>query len=170
LLLIHGTTDALVEFETTTESVFANANWPTYRIELENGSHVGFVEGVPTLPGTHPDFLACLFFPPIDPSDPEAGEAFEYLTSRTPETGFVSPGPAPLPCKYGAQETSPWMVPQRQIELTKVGILAFALSHFGESPSIRAKAGTFLHETFNAENPDATLEAKEFSLDWLGRH
>jgi hypothetical protein len=170
LLAIHGTADALVEYDTVAGEVFENANWPTLALELEGGSHIGFVDPAPVIPGTHPDYLACMFFPPVDPSDPAFGEAFAYLAGRIPDTGFAIPGEAPLPCTYGAQTQTSWMELQRQLDLTKAGILAFSLSHFGEDLSTRSKAQTFLYRTFNDENPDATLERKPFSWDWLGTY
>jgi dienelactone hydrolase len=167
LLLLHGTADALIDYETSSRSVLQNANWPTVLISFDGGSHVGYIEGVPVLPGTHPDTLACLFFPEIDPTDPEVGIAFQYLTNRVPDTGFSSPGPAPLPCVFGAQNL-PWMPTSRQLILTKVSLAAFAIAHFGDTPAKRIDAHTFLRRKFAAENGDVTLETKPFSWDWLG--
>jgi hypothetical protein len=167
LLLLHGNADALVDYETTSRAVFQNADWPTLLISLEGGSHVAYLEGVPVLPGTHPDTLACLFFPEIDPTDPEAGIAFEYLTNRVPDTGVSSLGPAPLPCVFGAQNL-PWMPMAQQLILTKVSLAAFALAHFGDTAAKRIDAHVFLHEKLAAENAGVTLEVKPWSWDWLG--
>ena len=127
---------------------------------------IGFSVWYPTdaFPGVHPDTLACAFLPPVDP---EYSIAFDYLTERTPDTGFVSPGPAALPCEYGAQDLS-WMEKERQYELTKASVLAFAQSHFAREHEQRILASAYLRKTFDAENPDATLEAKRPAWDWLG--
>jgi predicted dienelactone hydrolase len=157
LLIIHGTADALIPYEAVSGAVFERSNWPVRRLTLVGGSHIGYSEGIPVFPGTHPDFLACLFFPPIDPNDPEAGIAFEYLAGRTPDTGVEIDLTTPLPCTFGAQNL-PAMTPQRQSKLARAGILAYLLAHFGDTLGEKGRALGFLEHDFNAENEDAFFE------------
>jgi predicted dienelactone hydrolase len=149
LLLIHGSADALIEFDTVAGTVFRNALAPKYLIRLEGGTHMGFADGVPTLPFLHPDRLACLFFPSIDDDDPETGKAFRHLANRGPDLGVNFDPKAPLPCSYGA-ESQAWMPPAEQLALTKLALLHFLGSHFGEDPAAREQAHASLLLAFGS--------------------
>jgi predicted dienelactone hydrolase len=168
LFLIHGTIDALIEFESTTESVFANANRPVHRLALAGGTHIGFTGISFASSGGQPDSFVCRFTPPIDTNDPAATVGFDYLANRRPYTGFESPSTASPPCSYGAEDAAEWMLPSRQLELTKIGILGFALSHFGDSATDRLQAHAFIRERFNMENGDAITEDKHVGRGWSG--
>jgi predicted dienelactone hydrolase len=149
LLVIHGSADALIDFDSVAGTVFRNAPAPKYLIRLEGGTHMGFGDGLPTLPFLHPDRLACFFFPAIDEDDPETGQAFRQLASRGPALGVSSEPKAPLPCSYGAEGLA-WMPPAEQLALTKLALLHFLGSHFGEDPAAREQAQASLLLAFGS--------------------
>jgi predicted dienelactone hydrolase len=165
LLIVHGTADALIPYDPVAEAVFDNAPVPLVRLTLIGGSHVGYSTLVPTFPNTHPDTIGCLFFPPIDTDDPEAGVAFEYLASRRPDTGVEIDLDTPLPCTFGAEDL-PWMEPARQEQLTHASVLAFLLGHFGDSAAERSNALEFLETLFELENDDVVVEAQPGSWSY----
>jgi dienelactone hydrolase len=154
LLLLAGTSDALVPYKQNAKRPFRAARAPKALVSITGASHTGFAGPLVTHSGTpHPDTIGCAAIGNVVPDDPDA-DPFAGLEGK--EYGIVStPMRCPLPCQNEPLPPSA-LPPAEQQDLTKIAGIAFFEGVLRDDIGARC----FLRETFAAENDAVAVRAR----------
>jgi dienelactone hydrolase len=149
-LIIAGTADELVPL-VGPEKAFSLAPPPVTLLELEGGTHTGFMNReIPFVANNDtPECERLLSFNPMS-----GDAAFNEALTRGVGPGVIDPtGCTPLCATRFAQT----MGASRQIELSRVATLA----HFEAVLKGRPDAGEFLREQLSTQAPDAQVRTRQ---------
>jgi dienelactone hydrolase len=145
-LMIAGTADGLVDFETnalpTPDRIHDGG-----LVSIAGATHVGFdqvASGPMRLLG-NPDAVVCRLAGADPESTPES--PFDGLLG-TPEQGLLAVGEYPPPC---AKTFDRVMAAGRQQQLTRLAVRAFLESRFARDPALRAAHADFLARVMPGE-------------------
>ncbi|MDG2305559.1 MAG: hypothetical protein P8R42_13130 [Candidatus Binatia bacterium] len=158
-LMLAGTADALVPYETNAEPIprlVSNAAL----LSVGNGTHTGFVAASDRFPNRlipQPDAMGCFML--RRNLDPEAEPPEGYFASLgDPEDGVIS-GSRPPPCASGLPDAP--LAPGRQLMITRLAALAFFGSHFASDAEERAAHGRYLRDGLANDFPETRYEGQE---------
>ena len=134
LLILQGTTDAICKPTLNAEPFFDASGDPRHLVEIENGSHAGFLTSAPAIEAAYPttpiDGVICYALSPLLQSDPVAQSC-----------QVCNPPPS-------ARQ----LVSTRQHELTRAGVLAF----FNAYLRCRPLSLAYLRHVYDVENSELT--------------
>ncbi|MEX0962795.1 MAG: hypothetical protein WDZ52_01960 [Pseudohongiellaceae bacterium] len=151
-MMIAGTLDALIDFDYNAAVIPARVR-NSVLIAIEGGTHLGF--GSIAEPWLrlmrHPDGLGCSAVLANLDEDPNA--AFIPLGDET--DGIVLDPTIPRVCQNMSSEKA--LHPARQQMVTRIAVLAFFESEFGENRARREAASHQLNTTLEAELPEASF-------------
>ncbi len=146
LLMIAGTSDAMVDFESNAAPLPGLVREGGL-VAIQGGTHAGFsarAAGVMRVLG-NPDSLGCgALLQNID----IAGGSNPFESLGTEEQGFIDASDAPMPCDKQFDEA---MAAGRQHMLTTLAVRAFFESYFAGSASERTAHAEFLSGTLSSE-------------------
>jgi len=153
-LMIAGTKDAMVEFQTNAAPIpekVASGGLLT----VEGASHAGFAAFADMFPLRllgNPDALGCRALV----GNLEArGVENPFAKLGGPEDGIVLDPGASLPCRNGAPDEA--LAAGRQLMITRLAALAFFESRFAKDAAERASQESYLHETLPRDFPEASF-------------
>lgn len=157
VLLVHGTADGWIDYDSVGRTVFSNTNSPSTIITIEGGTHTGYSLILEEYSSVNVDLISCIAAPAIVEDASEDSFHF-YLHNRGLEFG-IGEAVAPLPCTYGA-ETLPAIPPSKQIELTQLAMVSFFINVLSADNVEKLRYGNFLTNTFSEENSEISIEIK----------
>ena len=154
LLLVHGSIDAIVDYNANALAALSGAKGPTTLVTMLGGTHTGFADfASPFLDWPeNPDTLGCSVLTGGG-GLPEGPEFLDILGGE--EHGIIAPDD-PYPCEV--DPLPPSMRPTRQQELTILAVLSFFESWFAPDPGTRKGASLFLTTVLAEENPEIVVE------------
>jgi predicted dienelactone hydrolase len=155
-LMIAGTADAVVEYETNARPIPQKVKSGGL-LTIANASHAGFAGFADMFPLRlldNPDSLGCRALVG-NLEGRGVGNPFAGLGGV--EEGIVLDPTAPLPCAAGAPDEV--LAAGRQLMITRLAALAFFESQFARDPAERASQASFLTETMPRDFPELTFEA-----------
>jgi predicted dienelactone hydrolase len=152
LLILHGDLDAIVPYGANAAEILVRTNAPTYLLTLLEASHTAFADGSDEIfeATNNADDVGCAFL------DLGAGISDASLIDALggAEAGVVGtdcPGPCIDPTPRPRA-----MRPSRQLELTRLSVLAF----FEATLRGDAAAQGFVEEVLARENDDVSLQRR----------
>lgn len=152
LMAIAATEDQFVGYESNFLSLGDKVDGALL-VTFEGGSHLGFAEeGKWVRWSSHPDSLACdLAMDTIERNRKSEEPWYDELGGI--EAGYAQQI-EPQVCE---NEVSSAMNPLRQQQLTVMAVRSFLACQFEEDPSKRARWCSYLSESFERENEEASL-------------
>lgn len=154
VLIMHGTTDALVPIAENGQRTWRNARGRKYFVTLENGSHTGFSDFATLFDQTqHFDRLGCQALLGGLGNALDDGTAFEQLGGKR-EGIDPRPSRCPLPCT--GTITDPAMGGARHHELARTAMTAFFDAHLKSDASARCT----LARGLDAEQSDLDVRSR----------
>lgn len=153
-LMIAGTSDAIVEFQTNAAPLpekIARGGL----LAIEGASHAGFAAFADMFPLrllANPDALGCRA---LLGSLEARGAENPFAKLGGPADGILFEPGAQLPCTNGAPDHA--LAAGRQLMITRLAALAFFESFFARDGAERASQESFLRETLSKDFPEASF-------------
>jgi predicted dienelactone hydrolase len=154
-LMIAGTADAIVDFESNAASLPGKIAVGGL-LALKDASHAGFAAFADMFPLRllgNPDALGCRALM-ANFADRRSDES-PFAGLGGPEDGVVLTPGGQLPCQKGAPAQA--LAAGRQLMITRLAALAFFESQFAADPAARAAQEGFLRETLGQDFPEASF-------------
>ncbi len=154
LLVMHGTSDALVAYRENGQRTFRNARGHRHLVTLADGSHTGFT-GFADLfpPGQHFDRIGCQGLLAGLGSALDDGTIFQSLGNARAGVD-VDPGRCPLPCTE--EPVDPGMGAARHHELTRLVATAFFDAYLKNDAGARC----FIARGLDTEQGDTAVRSR----------